>query len=291
MSKPIRPIKVLLYEDKKEYQDSFKVAARAERIITEVVDNVEDLLETITSNPKKYQFIVLDARAYLKEGQQEGTEDEANLTKILLELNKLKYTGGPTIPYCVNTGFADIKLRIKATIDCPIFEKGDEENLFKHIWATYNDTDNAKLRFKYPKVFEFVDSQFSDPNIEVLSSLLLNDKYTSAQLADRVNNLSTLRNISEHIMDILHNKYLNGIPDMSGNLGGRLGAIAKHMFDTKDMPVHVHGTLISIRKVANEYGSHSPQQAQNIADYPGAYTITGLTLGLFDVLAWAQTKV
>lgn len=288
MSLPDKPIRVLLYEDKQDYAGAFATSARKARIITEQVDNVDDLVERIVANPRKYQFIVLDARAYLHEGDKEGDEDEMNLHAVFGELKRLRYEKGIVIPYCINTGFADLKLRMGTRIDCTIFEKGNEPDLFNHIWDSYKKTDAAILRAEYPEAFDFTDEYFSEANAELFSCLLHKEHFKSNQIADRIRNLGTLRILAEHLIDIVHDKYLGGYPDVSGNMGSRLGTILQELQNRRDIPVHVFGTLTSIRKTASEFGSHTPQQAEKIADYPTNNTITGLTFCVFDAFNWAK---
>jgi hypothetical protein len=291
MSTPIKPIKVLVLEDVKLYADAFSGKARKAQILTEIVDNVDDLLLKITTSPKKYQFLVLDARAYMHEGDKEGDEDEMNLITVVQELDKLKYESGIYIPYCINTAFADLKLRLGKKVACKIFEKGHEDELFKYIWETYNSADAVKIRFQYPNVFAVADEHFSEQNIGLLSKLLIDGHYDSNNIGDRVRNLGTLRVIAEHLMDILHAKYLSGVPDVSRDLGRRLGTIVNYMNEQHDLPVHINGTLTSIRKTASEFGNHTPQQASSLSNYPTNNTIAGLTFCLFDVFSWAKTKL
>lgn len=287
-----KPIRILLYEDKPDYAASFRLLAQKSRVITEQVDNVDDLLERLKTKPSRYQFLVLDARAYNQEGQQEGTEDEVNLFRIFRELQQLEYEQKLHIPHCINTGFADINLRLGGNVvKCPIFEKGDEQSLLKHIWDTYNDSDHAKIRFAHPEIFGFVDAHFAQADLEVVSNLFKNDKYTSFRIEDRIASLSALRRCAEHLADLLYDGYLGSSPGIIKTQASRLGDVVQYLSDQKDIPVHVHSNLTAIRKIASAYGSHTPQAANAIADYPTHNTIIGLALGLADTFAWASTKL
>lgn len=287
-----KPIRILLYEDNARYAASFKTHAQKQRIITEHVDNADDLLEKLKSNPRKYQFVVLDARAYAHEGQQEGTEDEVNLFRIFREIQQLENEQKLQIPHCINTGFADINLRLGGNVvNCPIFDKKDEPRLLEHIWETYRKSDHAKIRFEHPEIFQFVDAHFAPADVEVISGIFKDHKYKSVHINHRVDNLAALRRSAEHLADLLFDGCLGSSPGIIKNQSSRLGDVVKYLSDQGGIPVHVHSNLTAIRKIASAYGSHTPQAAGAIADYPTHNTIIGLALGLADTFAWASTKL
>lgn len=284
----MRPINILLYEDNPAYRSSFKLAAQKERILTEAHDNVDTILETLEGNPRKHKFVVLDARAYLHEGQAPGTENEANLHKIFREIDRIAKAQARVIPYCINTGFADIKLNYQEVLPCPIFEKGEESKLFEHIWKQYNNTDAAKVRQQYPEVFSFADTYFDEPNIEVLTDLLLSEKFKSNSIAERVSNLATLRRLIEHTMDCLFVSFLHSRSGVVNGSATRAGDILHYLKDLGYVPPHIFGATKNIMKTASNFGSHTPEQALGIQDYPTNNSIIGLTFGFFDIINWAQ---
>lgn len=284
----VKPIHILLYEDNPGYRDSFKLAAQKERIITEAFDNVDNTLEALEENPRKHQFVVLDARAYLHEGQSEGTESEANLHKIFREIQKIEKKQDRIIPYCINTGFAEVKLQYREVLPCRIFEKGEETALFQHIWESYDSSDVAKLRSEYPDVFEFADRYFDEVNNEVLGSLLKNKNYESNHTATKVNNLSSLRRLTEHTMDIIYNRYLNQQGGIIRGRATRASDVINFLNNQGLTPSQVSGAVINILKTASNYGSHTPEQAEQIAGYPTNNSIIGLTFGFFETINWTK---
>jgi len=291
MSKTQRPIRILLYEDKRDYAASFKTFAQRARIITDHVDNADDLLEKLNTSPKSYQFIVLDARAYMHEGQQEGTEDEMNLITVVQELDKLKYRKKINIPYCINTGFADLKLRLSGKVDCKIFEKGAETEVFEYIWCTYRSSDKAKLTVGHPEIFEFATDHFSDTEFDVLSELFLNNRFNNSEIPERVNNLNTLRRTLEHLLDVIFTKYLKNQSGIITHESRRLGEISKHLNDNGEMPVHVFCAITSIRKIAGAFGSHTSTKGDNANMLPSSELIAGLAFSLKDIFSWASSKI
>lgn len=290
MSRPDKPITILLYEDKPDYAASFKTTAQKQRIIVKSVDNGDELLELLKDNPRKYQFVVLDARAYMQEGQTEGTEDEMNLLPIMRSLDEIKQQYQITLPYCINTGFADLKLRLSNKVDCPIFEKGNETDLIDHIWDEYLKTDNAILLMAHPEIFGVAIDHFDSTAYAVLTDLFTDKKHLSSSIAARVSNLSSLRRSLEHLMDIVNRNYLNDTVPISSP-GSRLGEIAKFLNDQDDIPVHVFCTITSIRKIAGNFGSHTPQTAELIEGYPSGELISGLACSMKDVFSWANKLI
>ena len=291
MSRPDKPIRILLYEDNAIYTEAFKLMARKERIITEHVTNVDDLLEKLNENHKRFQFLVMDARAYMHEDDKEGQEDEMNLLTIIQELGKLKYEKDVILPYCINTGFADLKQRMGNKVDCPIFEKGNEAALFDFIWETFANTDIAKLLHDHPAIFGVVDDFFDDADYQLIISLFKNGKFRSDNIPDRVDSLHKLRRTVENLMDLIHWKYLGNDPTIVTAPGSRLREITERIHANEGIPVHVFGTLTSIRKTAGAYGSHTPEQATALAEYPSGDYIAGLAMSLKDVFTWAKTKL
>jgi len=290
MIRPDKPINVLLYEDKPDYAGSFKTSAQKQRIIVKIVDNGDELLEVLRDTPRKYQFVVLDARAFMHEGQQSGTEDEMNLLPIIRDLDKFKQEQQVTLPYCINTGFADLKLRLANKVNCPVFEKGNEDKLIQHIWDEYMKTDDAKLLMSHPEIFGLAIDHFDAASYAVLSGLFQNGQHLASGIAERVNNLSSLRRTVEHLMDLVHGNYLGNAVSIS-SAGNRLGEITRFLNDKNDIPVHIFSTITSIRKIAGNYGSHTPNKQKEIDAYPSGELIGGLATSLKDVFIWAKKLI
>jgi hypothetical protein len=284
----MKPINILMYEDNVPYSESFKLKAQQKRILVDVTNNVDNLLEALEASPRKHKFVVLDARAYLHEGQIQGTESEANLHKIFKQIDRIAKIQDRVIPYCVNTGFAEIKLQYNEVLECPIYEKGQEEELIDFIWHTYNESGGAKLRQDFPEPFDFADSYFDDADLEVLSKLLHNNAYKSERIADRIDNLTRLRRLVEHTMDIVFNHHLNQQPGVIRNRSSRASDIINHLNGLGVVPPQIFGSVVNILKTASSFGSHTPEQAEKIQDYPTSNSILSLTFGLFEIFIWAK---
>jgi len=282
-----KPISILLYEDDPGYRASFKLIAQQKRIIVDAVDNVDVLVETLENNPRKHKFVVLDAKAYLHEGQT-SQESEDYLHKVFREIKRIAIKQDRLLPYCINTGFADIKLRFNEVLDCPIYEKGSEEQLLQYIWEVYNESDIAKLRSNYSHVMDFADHYFDDANFKVLCSLLLKQKFESNNLVDVISNLSQLRRIVEHTMDIIHREHLHSQSGIVYNRSTRTSDVINYLNKNTDVPPQVFGNVVNILKTASNFGSHTPEQAAAMEDYPTNNTVIGLVYGYFETASWAK---
>jgi hypothetical protein len=284
----MKPIYILHYEDTPSYRESFKILAQKNRMLVDSVDNVDELIELLEENPRKHKFVVLDARAYLHEGQGPGSENEANLHKVFRDIVSISKTQDRIIPFCINTGFADIKLHYESVLQCKIFEKGKENDLFEFIWETYNNSDGGKLRSDYPELYEFADLYFEDVNMEVLSSILIRKKFESNKITDIVSTLSSLRRLLEHTMDIIFKKYLGEQNGIIKNKASRASDILNYLNNNQSVPPQVFGAAIIILRTASNYGSHTPEQAAEIRDYPTKDSIIGLTYGFFEIIRWSN---
>ncbi|MGV2451016.1 UNVERIFIED_CONTAM: hypothetical protein POZ17_11635 [Ralstonia mannitolilytica] len=286
-----KPITTLLYEDTPDYVNSFKTSAQAKRILVKSIDNVEELTQEMSTNLRKYSFLVLDARAFLKPGQLKGTESELNLFKIFDYIKDLNRQG-IYLPYCINTGFADIKTQLNNyDVPCEIFEKGNEDKLFDFIWSTHNNSDVGKLLVSFPAIFELAQRMFDDTNFELLKELYSRDNYNLPGITERVKNLQTIRKTSEHLFDLVYSNYLGGLGGIINSNGSRFSDITNYLFQQKDLPIHLNSFLITLRKTCSEYGAHNPQAAASIQDYPSNNFITSLSIGLIDIYEWAKMKI
>lgn len=283
-----KPITILHYEDTPSYRDSFKGIAQANRIIVDAVDNVDLLIEKLEEDHRKHKFVVLDARAFLHEGQKTGSESEANLIKIFREIERISNKQQRVIPYCINTGFADVKVSHSEVVNCKIFEKGNEQELINYIWEAYNSSREAILRKNYPDCFEFADAYFDEPNLAILSEILKGDTFKSNSIAIRVMVLATLRRLNEHLMDVIFEKYLNSLFGVIRSKASRANDIFYYIKDKEDVPTQIVGGTINLYKIASEYGSHTPEDAQKIDDYPSNNTIISLTYSFLETVNWAK---
>lgn len=283
-----KPINILLLDDKKEYREGFKTRAQQQRVLTDAVDNLETLLELLEENRKKYQFVVLDARAFAKEGQQDGSEHEAQLIKAFREIKGIEQKYNRYIPYCVNTGFADLKLQYsEEIIGCKVFEKGKEDDLLKYIIEEYLNREETKIKAAKPEIFEFTDKYFDDVNNNMLITLLKNNTFQSNDIVVRVSNLADLRRICEHLADILFDKHLGSPAGIINTKASRAFDVFNYYKSNGSLPTQVNGAIRNLLATTSNYGSHNPQQATTIADYPSSDSITGLTYGLFEAIRWA----
>jgi hypothetical protein len=89
-------------------------------------------------------------------------------------------------------------------------------------------------------------------------------------------------------MDIIFNQYLNRQEGIVKNRGTRASDVINHLNSNKVPPTQVFGAVVNILKTASNYGSHTPEQAADITDYPTKNSIIGLTFGFIETILWAK---
>ena len=287
----IKPIRILLYEDNQDYIDRFKLEAQKHRILVEAVTNVDSFFEVLGSNPHKFKFLILDAIAFLHEGQTSGSESEANLIKIFRDLAILEKKLGRVFPCAINTGFANIKLSYQEVVPCPIFEKGNESVLLEHIKAQFINSEIGVLYAQYPEIMAFCESNLNDTNFSLFINLLKNENFACERIDERVKNLSSLRRLNESIFDLIFVNYLFNASGIIKSTSSRVNDIAHYLRDKNDIPPPIFGATVNIQKTASTYGCHNPDEASKLGYYPTSYTLKTLTNGLIDIIIWAKTKI
>jgi hypothetical protein len=137
----------------------------------------------------------------------------------------------------------------------------------------------------------FCEIYFNEANFELLIKLLRKDNFKSNAIEDRIQNLSTLRVLNEHLFELLFEKYLLSPSGVINSPASKVNDIVYYLSDKKDIPPHIFGGAINIQKTASNYGSHTRDSAAKIPEYPTNYTINSLTLGFFEIINWVETKI
>jgi hypothetical protein len=89
-------------------------------------------------------------------------------------------------------------------------------------------------------------------------------------------------------MDVLFQHHLQEQGGIIRNRASRASDIINYLNNNGDVPPQVFGAVVNILKTASNYGSHTPEQAEQIADYPTNNSIIALTFGFFETILWAK---
>ena len=92
-------------------------------------------------------------------------------------------------------------------------------------------------------------------------------------------------------MDLIFSNYLFNAAGIIKTPSSRVNDVAYYLKENRDIPLQVFGATINIQKIASNYGSHNPEEASDLEDYPTSYTLKTLTNGLFDIIIWAKSKI
>lgn len=283
------PITILMLEDNPEYKASFELMASKDRILVKSVDNAEDLIIILKENPRKYKFIVLDARAFFTEGEKKGAETEINLIYLFREIKNVEKEYGVILPYAINTGFADIKISHEKKVDCPIFSKNSESELIQYIWDEQNKTKEAYVKKEFPEIVPLFDAFLTDKVQEKVISLYFHHNYNNASLGDRLTSLSSLRMINEQILDVLF-KELHGRTwkDITDKIGSRSRVIAEHLESYHDISSSMRDECINIYKTASKYGEHGEEDIKDDREFPSHRMIAAHAMGILELFKKAN---
>ncbi|MBK6990046.1 MAG: hypothetical protein IPH33_18435 [Bacteroidetes bacterium] len=94
--------------------------------------------------------------------------------------------------------------------------------------------DDVVVANEYSDVFEFVDDFFDIANTSLIIDLLKKDSFLISESAVLIKNLSALRRLNEHLMDIACENILKvNVSDITTNSGKRtvdiMDALEKHI--------------------------------------------------------------
>lgn len=174
MSKKERPINAFIIDDKQDYIDSLKTAARAKRILLKSSTNLEMGMEAIEKD-KGIDFVILDGRCFIDQDQELTGTTATNIPiRAKSKLDKINHDQNRNIQFCVNTGFSDDKGMYEGVFT--IFEKTDHEALLDHIKEALSNSESYQLKNKYVECFDvfdlgIVDSKYEPILLDVLQSL------------------------------------------------------------------------------------------------------------------------
>ena len=155
MGKKNLPIRALIIDDNKGYNDSLKLAARGEKIIIESAENLEDGMEKLRNN-KHLQFVILDGKCFVDADAQATGSTVSNMpVRALQEIQDINRDQNREIHYFVNTGFVD-DLGANFEGVFKVFDKSDSKILFDFIKESVENTKLYQLKKKYKEaVYSF----------------------------------------------------------------------------------------------------------------------------------------
>ncbi|MBD2757116.1 hypothetical protein [Spirosoma validum] len=153
-----KPINVLFIDDDVNVRESLIGEARRKRILIRGVDNLDDGILELRSN-NRIKFIILDGKGFRRRGQVKGTESSSFAIKAAQEIPRLAKELDRYLPFCFFTGFADLASDLSGA-DHIVIDKNEEnatEKLFEHIWRTYQNSDEGRLKQQYEPLFNSID--------------------------------------------------------------------------------------------------------------------------------------
>jgi hypothetical protein len=282
----VKPINVMLVDDTESYCIELAGAARKHRILIQYYDNLETAMEVLSTNPK-FKFVIFDGKCFLKEGQKTGEPDFRFVIGAMLSINKIQQKLQKNIPYCINTGYVENVEQIQE--QAKVFSKSkenDQEKMFSYIWEQFNSSIHGQVKHEYPLVYDFADTYFEADNLDLLISLVSDNNFLKKDAVAINDNLTRLRKINEHLMDIYCDQILICDPlSIANNAGKRTIQIAQHIYDNENtMPDFILGQIKTIYYTCSSHGAHNTDGYK-----PTNNTVASLTYGLIDIILWMNT--
>ncbi|AEA43688.1 hypothetical protein [Fluviicola taffensis] len=195
MSKNQRPINAFIIDDKQDYIESLRIAARSKRIILDSSTNLETGIDVIKNN-KQIDFVILDGKCFVDQDQELTGSTVSNIpVRAKSQIDDINREQNRCIGYCVNTGFYD---DLQGNFDgvFTIFKKDDDEKLLDFVINEVSQSELYKIKNKYNECFEIFDLGIVDSKYEHL----LVDVLTSIEKADyRKKNIGPMRDLLEAI--------------------------------------------------------------------------------------------
>lgn len=159
MTNKVRPISVLLIDDKKDYCEALRGSARLEQILVQFATNLEDGIEKLRSE-KKIEFVILDGKCFVDADQETSGSTSDNIPhRAKSQIDEINREQNREVGYCVNTGFVD---DLKKSFDgiFTVFEKNsDSTPLFDFIKRFVEDSERRKLKRIYKDAFEVFEKE------------------------------------------------------------------------------------------------------------------------------------
>ena len=284
----VKPINVMLVDDTESYCIELAGAARNHRILIQYYDNLETAMEVLSTNAK-FKFVIFDGKCFLREGQKTGEPDFRFVSEAMLRINEIQQKLQKNIPYCINTGFVENVEQIQER--AKVFSKSkenDQEKMFSYIWEQFNSTIQGQIKYDYPIVYDFADTYFNPENFDLFIELLSKDNFLKKDAVAINDNLTRLRKINEHLMDIYCDQILICDPlSIANNAGKRTIQIAQHIYDNENtMPDFILGQIKTIYYTCSSHGAHNTDGHK-----PTNNTVASLTYGLIDIILWMNTII
>lgn len=295
-------IEVLFIDDEQNVREALEGAAAYKNIILHTHSNLDEGIGHLRTN-HNIVFVILDAKGFINQGQVKGTESDRFAVAASRKVEELAREQNRYLPFCFYTGHSDLKDMWSGASGLTVFDKTEDDvndKMFTHIWETFNNSEQGKLRFAYPQLFEAIDL-IRHPNIksDLISLLLGLDKSDWGGTHDeRTVICETVRRIQEAIYKSLNQKNANVVKNEHFQNNGmiKFGLVLKHLSGNKrdvgqnnwqpSSSVYQNQFIEYISNMiywnCGQYIHFNPNEAY----YPSTFGSKTLIYGVFELLIW-----
>ena len=291
----------LLIDDEKAKMDAFINAGKQRRILIHAVDNVEDGIAKLKSDPNKYQAVILDAKCKLRKVDQAESYNEAALRKAIQELDAMAISMGRRLPRCIYTGYSEAAENNEVTEK--VFMKGGpgtEVALFNYLSGEVNMSVVRRVEEEYAESLDLCNDQYIPVQKRAaLLELLLKTNSTNAVEIEQF--MQAVRKFLEEMYKRMNSVDSAWLPDVLFNRGNpiltRCSLYMAGVSEIKDsksqqvicaglagVPKHISASIRFITE-ATHTTSHSTSYQ------PSQHALKGLSYSLLEVLHWFKNEV
>jgi|GEM_PF-7002101 hypothetical protein len=288
------PITALLFDDNQDYCRALKLRASEHSILITFRHSWDIAFEELADNHARYQFVILDAKSFLREDQAPGSENIDSVIKAIMDIKDLQGKVKHPIPFCINTGFTEFKSTFEATTR--IFEKGQDTTLlFNYIKQEVEKLPETKIRNQYFKIFQVFELGYLDFELD---SELVNIIKRVQGINETTENsiLRDLRPFLEAIFSNLNSRIQGFIPAklIRGNsieLGGVIKFLGgspefnKTTFKneptgTQYMPAHIYTLTKALKDCISDAAMHYN------GEQTSSYLVLSQFYSLLEIILW-----
>lgn len=267
---------VIWIDDKYKEYDGFITNAAMDGVGVTPFEYGKDGLRALVENIDYWDGVVLDVKCCFEEGDLDRAE---NFYKVREELQTIKFTKRPSLPYYVYSAQPDIlsnSMFIASLNGKKLYEKAiDDDDLIKDIVTEAEKLPETKLRLKY-----LSDIPFPELYTELYEILA----FIEEDKTDIPDPLEKTRLILNWVMNYCNAVGILPIKHNGSNLSECSVFLGKKNMQ-KYVPLHIQRSLHSAVDISNN-ASHRVEVFNAIRSRKAPFLIRSTVFDLLNILVW-----
>ena len=267
---------VIWIDDKYKEYDGFITNAALEGVGVTAFEYGKDGIAALTENLEYWDGVVLDVKCCYEEGDQDRAE---NFYKVRDELQAIKFTKRPNLPYYVYSAQPDIlsDKTFKASLNGQkLYQKAcEDDELVNDIVIEAEKLPETKLRLKYLRDIPFPELY---PELYEILTFIEEDK------TDIPDPLEKTRLVLNWVMNYCNEVGVLPVKHNGSNLSECSVFLGKKDMQ-KYVPIHIQRSLHSAVEISNN-ASHRVEVFNFIRSKKAPFLIRSTVFDLLNILVW-----